>query len=235
MCIQSRNVALRYNREAITTSTWRGSVSVMGYYKFLSSMGTTAHTGTQWLEGRWVESAWVRPCFSGVHACRVEDLGWWLGYDLWEVELDGDIQTSRHKVAAPRGRLVRCIDNYREAVHEMSALGVWRSRDWAVDALRGNGRSTLADDLSAIATIADLHRAREVLPDTDGAGLAVGYAIDAAERLELGELPESPFVTACAAGHRMAGTSELQADFDLGYNTERQHQSHWLAEKLSLR
>lgn len=209
----------------------------MSYYKFLSSMGTTAHTGAQWREGEWVESSSVRPCFSGVHACRVEDLGWWLGYDLWEIELDGDIQMSRHKVVGRRGRLVRCIANYREAVDEMSIIGVWRSRDWAVEALRNVGRSTLADELSAVETLAELRQVREVMPDTDTdtVGLAVGYAIDAAERLEFGELPESPFVTACASGHRAAGGADTQADFDRGYAAERQHQSAWLADKLSLR
>ena len=59
--------------------------------------------------GEWVEARTATLCVSGVHACRIEDLPYWIGAELWEVELEGVTEGDRKLVAA-RGRLVRRIE-----------------------------------------------------------------------------------------------------------------------------
>ena len=63
-------------------------------YKFLDA-GTAPFTGFRWPADEWVEVTTVAPCRGGVHACRVRDLPFWLGRDLWEIELAGDDATER--------------------------------------------------------------------------------------------------------------------------------------------
>ena len=80
-------------------------------YKFLDA-GRAPFTGFRWPQDEWVEAAHVAPCRGGVHACRVRDLPFWLGRDLWEIELGGDVIEEERKVVAGRGRLVRRIEDW---------------------------------------------------------------------------------------------------------------------------
>ena len=48
-------------------------------------------------------------CATGVHACEPGDLPYWLGEELWEIELDGPLVRTGKKLVAPRGRLLRRI------------------------------------------------------------------------------------------------------------------------------
>jgi hypothetical protein len=49
-------------------------------------------------------------CASGIHACHVAHLPYWLNWELWRVELGGEILEGDTKVVAERGRLVDRID-----------------------------------------------------------------------------------------------------------------------------
>jgi hypothetical protein len=51
-------------------------------------------------------------CRDAVHGCRVADLPWWLQDELWEAEFDGPIATGRHKISAPRARLLGRVDGW---------------------------------------------------------------------------------------------------------------------------
>jgi hypothetical protein len=90
-------------------------------YKFLRRDGTGAFTRHPWplpagaAPGAWVEAP-VDPCRSGIHACRVDDLPLWLGKELFAIELDGEIVAERTKLIASRGRLVRRIDAWDDAL-----------------------------------------------------------------------------------------------------------------------
>jgi hypothetical protein len=89
-------------------------------YKFLRSDGTGVFTRFAWplpdgAPGEWVEAPIV-PCRSGIHACRRNDLPLWLGRELYEVELAGEIVEERTKVVASRARLVRRIDAWDDAL-----------------------------------------------------------------------------------------------------------------------
>jgi hypothetical protein len=84
-------------------------------YKFLDAGRVAPFTGVAWPEaGTWLESDEVELCKSGIHACRVRDLPYWLRPELWEVELEGDVLEGERLVAARRGRLVHQIDAWNE-------------------------------------------------------------------------------------------------------------------------
>jgi len=85
-------------------------------YKFLRTDGTGVFTRFPWplpngAPGAWVEAP-ITACRSGVHACRARDLPLWLGRELYEIELDGEIVEERTKIVASRGRLTRRIDGW---------------------------------------------------------------------------------------------------------------------------
>jgi hypothetical protein len=94
-------------------------------YKFLRADGTGVFTRFPWPlpdggPGAWVEAP-IEACRSGVHACRLRDLPLWLGRDLYEIELDGELVEERTKVVAARGRLVRRIDGWDDPAREAYA------------------------------------------------------------------------------------------------------------------
>src|SRR5262245_13301314 len=122
----------------------------MRAYKFLDAEGRAPFTVTPWTPGTWVETGSVDVCRIGVHACRAADVAHWLADSLWEVELDGTVVDSRHKVVGSRGRLVRRLDGYPAAARELAELGAWRSRDRAVAALRQAGDAGSADRFAEV-------------------------------------------------------------------------------------
>jgi hypothetical protein len=108
-------------------------------YKFLGADGRGVFSGFAWPlpnggPGDWVEAN-VNLCRSGIHACRAEDLSYWLGPALYEVELDGGITVAGMKVIAPRGRLVRHIDDWNdETREEYSQMCISRAGELAASA-----------------------------------------------------------------------------------------------------
>lgn len=76
-------------------------------YKFLADGAVAPFTGFRWPVDQWVVAEALAPCREGIHACRARDLPYWLGRELWEIELDGKILEQERKVIAERGRLVR--------------------------------------------------------------------------------------------------------------------------------
>ena len=85
-------------------------------YKCLDRGRVAPFTRLRWPEpGSWLESEQVELCVSGVHACRVGDLPYWLRAELWEVELEGEIVEGERLVAASRGRLVRRVEAWTDA------------------------------------------------------------------------------------------------------------------------
>ncbi len=94
----------------------------MRAYKFLAADGTGIFTGFAWplpnaSPGTWVTSE-VELCRSGVHACRPDDLSYWIAPALYEIELGGEIVEAGMKVIAPRARLVRRIEAWNDAMRE---------------------------------------------------------------------------------------------------------------------
>ena len=99
-------------------------------YKFLERDAVAPFTGFHWPVGEWVEAAAVEPCRAGIHACRAADLPIWLGRELWEIELGGEVIEQERKLVAPRGRLSRHIDGWNEqAALEFGRFCARRTRE----------------------------------------------------------------------------------------------------------
>jgi hypothetical protein len=206
----------------------------MKTFKFLEEDGTSIWSATPWplptvdAPGAWVESRDVRPCRAGVHACRLEELAYWMRATMWEIELDGEIVESRHKVVAPRGRLLHRIDEFPAAVRELGAVGASRTRDRAVTALRAEGRDELAEQLAECATLTEIAALGAEVPDDGSHGSqAALIAIDCAQFAPEGPIGATPFFASNAAGYEAD-------DFDSGFAAERRFQSEWLVERLGL-
>ena len=91
-------------------------------YKFLRAGGTSPFTGFAWPvpegePGPWIEAP-AEPCRSGIHACRRDDLPLWLGRELYEIELDGEIVEEPPKLVASRARLVRRIEDWDDRLRD---------------------------------------------------------------------------------------------------------------------
>ena len=80
--------------------------------KFLRADRVAPFTGFRWPVGEWVDAVSADPCRDGIHALRSKDLPFWLGRELWEIELDGEIVEQERKIVASRGRLVRRIEGW---------------------------------------------------------------------------------------------------------------------------
>jgi hypothetical protein len=109
-------------------------------YKFLSDGAVSPFAGFRWPIGEWVDADSADVCRLGIHACRIGDLPFWLGTELWEIELDGDVVAHPRKVVAPRGRLVHRVDAWNSATRQefgSSVLGRTRTRFGAVAVLGG--------------------------------------------------------------------------------------------------
>jgi len=116
-------------------------------YKFLAEDGTGVFSRFRWplparttffrragRPGEWVESE-VDPCRSGIHACRLMDLPYWIAPALYEIELDGDVVSEPIKVVAPRGRLVRRVTAWNDkARDEYSRRSLARAGELAASA-----------------------------------------------------------------------------------------------------
>ena len=103
-------------------------------------------------EATWLQAADgpLSPCRNGLHACRIDQLGFWIADELWEVELGDERIETRHAVIARRARLVRRIDAWQtSAAHELTRA----CRD------RARARAEQTPDLSP--------RAHELLESTE--------------------------------------------------------------------
>jgi hypothetical protein len=87
-------------------------------YKFLAEGGVAPFTGFPWPVAEWVEADRVEPCRGGIHACRVGDLPLWMGRELWEIELDGELVEQERKIVATRGRLLRQLTEWNDELLE---------------------------------------------------------------------------------------------------------------------
>jgi hypothetical protein len=109
-------------------------------YKFLGEDAVSPFAGFRWPLDEWVDAEAADPCRRGIHACRVEDLPFWLGRELWEIELAGEVVVQQRKVVAPRGRLVRRLAEWNQALlgeFGLDILARTRTRFGAVADLSG--------------------------------------------------------------------------------------------------
>src|ERR687897_238023 len=98
-------------------------------YKFLDAGGVAPFTGFRWPVGEWVEAHCVERCHEGIHACRVRDLPMWMGRELWEIELEGEVIEQERKVVARPGRLARRAPRARVAKQRERTEGEEQDRE----------------------------------------------------------------------------------------------------------
>lgn len=101
----------------------------MKYWKVLNADGTPCHGGT----GRWPlpvdghPGAWLsvrgllKECHNGLHLCRRQDLIYWLGPVILEVETDSDVIICAHGVVVDRARLTRRVTTWTERTARLFA------------------------------------------------------------------------------------------------------------------
>jgi hypothetical protein len=198
-------------------------------YKFLRSGRIGPFSAFQWPE----PGVWVRAlgdpvaCKRGIHACRPGDLPWWLADELWEIELDGQVQPDEHKIIAPAGRLRAQIDRWTPAcAQDYADACAWRAQERAVQALTRAGHPHNAHRLATCATLDDvLAAARQLAHDIPETRISLTIAGDGAFRALTGAPPTSAYIAAHAA---------MRLDGAAGYTAERAWQSRWLVERLGL-
>jgi hypothetical protein len=205
----------------------------MRAYKFLDRDGRSPFTGTSWDPGVWVEAAAARPCFEGIHACEADALSYWLAPSLWEIELDGVIERTEHKVTATRARLGAEVSGYPAALTALAEERLWHWCGIAVDALHAAADHDLATALAGAVTVAELATFVSIADTTPARRLATIVA-DAAKTLNEANPVTSLFVSACAAGHVATAGVDDQARFDVGFATERSEHTARLRAALGL-
>ena len=206
-------------------------------YKFLADGAVAPFTGRRWpLPGGRAPGAWVVAppgdlARYGVHACRVEDLAYWLEDELWLVELDDPAAQTPFQVVAARGRLLERITAWNGvSSHEYAAACAWRARDLVVERLARAGSNAEAAALRACIDLPSLEATATTLAGDatreEPHGLAA-YAAGAALRARQGRFRE--------ASLQCAHLAAALANDEAGADQERAWQSLWLARRLELR
>jgi hypothetical protein len=198
-------------------------------YKFLRAGRIGPFSGFRWPEpGVWVRAGEdTAPCRRGIHACRAQDLPWWLADELWEVELADRLRIDEHKVLAPAGRLHSRIEGWTpDCANRYAEACAWRARDRAVQALTTARHEPLASRLGACTTLDEVRlEARQLAEQVLDARISLVMARDGAVRALTGAASTSAYIAAHAA---------MRLDGHPGYTAERRWQSRWLVDRLGL-
>ncbi len=158
--------------------------------------------------GEWVAGGLEPPvCRSGVHACEARHLARWIWEELWEIELDGEVETRRHKLRAPRGRLLRRVETWSPPC----------AKDFA----------------ESCAARAAEHAASA---SAEASRVAAGMAADGATRAEAARSTSDPYVAAhgAAVSAYISAMTALRAGGRERHDAERDWQGKWLIRELSL-
>jgi hypothetical protein len=211
--------------------TGRAPVTADVYaYKFLRGDGVGQFSSFCWSRNVWVSTDGPpRPCRRGIHACTVDDLPYWLGEELWLIELAEPVVAGPDKLVSPAGRLDRRIAEWdSQAALRLARVCASRVTERAVAAL---GEAGLDADGARIQDTPEQELAAELAHLASRAGRArpaCEYAASAAASLR-----EQPFVAAARAAYA-ASLAAAQAGGADEQREERAVQAAWLARELSL-
>lgn len=209
-------------------------------WKFLDERGRGMITGFAWPlpavpvgSGAWVEAGGaLEVCARGIHACRVDDLAWWLSGQLWEIELDGAVLDDPHTLVAERGRLVGRVPGWPSVGPDLARWAVERTRHHTVSVFRAVSPAD-ADTLEGCADLDELAAVSARLADHPHPDAAMAAALLADNLSDLPNPVDACHTSARAAGHRGSIGGD-PADYQRAFTAERQAQSRWLAAQLGL-
>lgn len=180
-------------------------------YKFLGPERVGLFSGLQWPEqGEVRAAAPVDACRSGIHACRVGDLPFWIDDELWEVELEEPVVELERLVVSEAATVRRQVESWDPAAFAAACLEQVRAA-----ATTEHGLVLLAD----IESLSVGGRPDGVEPIAGAGGPTPG-----ALAANLG------FVTAHALGEI---TRASGGDYDDAFATERERQRQWFESLLS--
>jgi hypothetical protein len=187
----------------------------MPHYAFLAEGAFATLSEFSWptpdgyRAGPWVEAGVEAPR-AAIRACTVDDLPWWLDDELWELELDGDVEVQGRCVLARRGRLVRRIEAWDDGVAERFVEACARRVHDAADDARRRGDESGAAALDGFAEDVVLYAGQAARP---AAAAGVG---------------------AYVAAHGLAGGDQGVRTYARRFEDERRWQVEWLRERLRL-
>jgi len=79
------------------------------FYKVLDKSQNSCFGGNHfWEVGKWYEvSGELIPCQNGFHFCQAKDLLKWIGEEIWEAQVEGEVIDFDDKLIARRARITR--------------------------------------------------------------------------------------------------------------------------------
>ena len=217
-----------------------------GAYKFLRPGATGPFSGFAWptpageSAGQWVDASTTRgPCRDGVHGCERRHLPLWIWEELWELELDGEVESIGHKLSAPRGRLVRRVEAWSpDSAKDFAVACAKRAALHASEPLRAAGKNEAADTFERPADLGTLRGLTAELWDEleVEAQIPMGMASDGALRAMTARDASDPYVNAhgSAVCAYIAALTALRVSGSAALAREREWQAEWLGRELAL-
>jgi len=131
-------------------------------FKWLARGAVAPFTGVQWLRGGFVSAPAGGAEGSGVHACRIAHLPWWIDAELWRVELEGAVIERETQLEARRTRLLDQVTAWNADAFAQACTG--RAAAFAAGsatpelveyaALAGKSEAATAAYIAAVAAVA---------------------------------------------------------------------------------
>jgi hypothetical protein len=203
-------------------------------YKFLAAAAVAPFTGHRWPvpgasgAGAWVDAPGER-LDHGIHACRLQDLAFWLDAELWRAELADPVAEGQHQIVGTRGRLLERVSGWDGALaRSFGEACIWLARDRSLGALRDAGLASDAEPLAACQDLSALHAGAKELSARRGLVAALtGYVGEAIDFLLAGDAPCAAYICARAA---VVASGGVESEFA----AERERQASLLAARLGL-
>jgi hypothetical protein len=159
----------------------------MHAYKVLKD-GRSEFTGWRWplpaadAPGEWVHAEGpIALCVNGIHASTPEQLPHWIGTELWEIELAGDILDDEAALVASQARLLRRVDAWDEPMRgRFAEMCLQRARELADDFPAGTGLVTKVEHTLSWAGAAPAGYFTALLAGERDSGARAGRDYDAA-------------------------------------------------------
>jgi hypothetical protein len=159
----------------------------MHAYKVLRD-GRSEFTGWRWpLPDADQPAAWVHTtgaiavCVNGIHASTPAQLPHWIGVELWEIELGGDILEDEAALVASQGRLLRRVDAWDEPMRgRFAEMCLERARELADGYPAGDGLVTKVEHTLSWAGAAPAGYFTAMLAAERDSGARAGTDYDAA-------------------------------------------------------